>query len=127
MRSLTVPYPVNAVLRSDLTNFDCLDRVSLLNEFNSADLHQFITNETTNIERKLYLNSFYASSDETISRSDLEKLLELFFVSESMDIMSIRNLLASHCVICCTNELMKQKWQMRPVPGSGLSIFFYYR
>jgi len=72
------------------------------------------------MERELYLKCFYDLSDTRSARCDVEKILDVFLPSESIDMVSIQNLLASHSVLCCTNELMKNKWQMRPVPGSGL-------
>jgi hypothetical protein len=56
------------------------------------------------------------------SRLDVEKLMDIFLPLDEIDVQSLRNLLASHSVICCTNDLMKNKFKMRPFPGYGLII-----
>jgi hypothetical protein len=94
--------------------------------FDPEGLLRFIQNETTNNERELYLKHFYCSLEDTDSRIDIEKILDIFLSIKDIDTASLHNLLASHSVICCTNDLLLNKWELRPKPDSGLLSFFIF-
>lgn len=105
---------------------EILDSNMVVSDFHVDNVIQFIKKETTNVERKLYLNCFYSANSD--SRTDVEKILDIFLPTDDIDAIALQNLLASHSVICCTNDLLKSKWQMRPIPDNRLSelLFIFY-
>ena len=88
-----------------------------------AKLECYISQETSSEERSLYLKCFCSLNNNVDTRDDLKKIMDLFLPSDEIDVRSLENLLASHTVICCTNDQMKNKYQMRPLPGSGIGQF----
>ena len=94
-------------------------------DFKFEDLARFIENEITSGEKALYLQHFYLSTEKDDSRTNAEKILDIFLPNEDTDAKTLQNLLANHSVICCTNEMMVNKWQLRPVPDFGLSNYFF--